>query len=129
MAAKKKKTSKPVNQKEDPKIPRYFAVIDDKGEELIRHEFNALFILATPSEPEAKRLQDKDGNVPLISYQFGLPPALIALIRIIPGVLPQIHDKWVKRFPQFAGGDTEPKQDSGLVGIDGKPIKNNGQKN
>lgn len=75
-----------------------FVFLDKNDKEIARHTFNGIVVLASPDAPETAKLpKDSKGGSPLISYQFGEPQIVLALVRTLQNILPDVFKNWVQK--------------------------------
>lgn len=75
-----------------------FVFLDKDDNEIARHTFNGIVVLASPDALETTKLpKDDKGGFPLISYQFGEPQIVLALVRTLQEILPDVFKNWVQK--------------------------------
>lgn len=73
-------------------------LLDNDKKEVARHGINAVVLLASPSLSEIEKLpKDDKGGFPLISYQFGEPQLVLALIKTLGEIIPKMFQKWADK--------------------------------
>ena len=73
-------------------------LLDNEGKEVARHDINGIVFLASPSESEIAKLpKDDKGGFPIISYQFGEPQIVLALLKTLDGILPNSIANWLEK--------------------------------
>jgi hypothetical protein len=81
-----------------------FALFDQNGRELTRHGITGIVLLAHPNQSEIEKLpKDDKGHYPIISYQFGDPKQVLALLQTMSQFNSQLMEKWVSRLEKDSG--------------------------
>jgi len=95
-----------------------FVILNEKGEEILRHGVNGIILLAHPDAKEREKLpKDKSGGYPIISYQGGEIPVVFSLLNLMRNMINDWLQKWALEMEKIKGQiatlpNGEPKNES-----------------
>ena len=96
-------------------------ITDDDNKVIAEHSVNGIVLLASPDALEIEKLPKDEGKgFPLLSYQFGEPPMVMALARTLENIIPSIFQKWVGKMEEVKK-DTK-KEPNGIWTPDKKEV-------